>query len=462
LIPEMPLKRLQGKTRPHARALSRRGFLGLLVAAALAPVTARAAVGRVVVIGAGLAGLSAARILAAGDAEVLILEARDRIGGRIRTSRLWSGLPVDLGAGWIHGTDGNPLTQLAAQAGAKLVETSHDASMLLGADGEEIDPDIRPAARLLREALQEAERRDLDISVRQAVLRSPGWQSASAADRRLLLHLVNSTLEQEYGAPADMLSAWHGDDGAEFDGEDALLPQGFDQITAMLAHGLDIRLSQEVVEVSPRTVRLADGGRLETDIVVCTVPLGVLREGRIRFAAPLMPARQSAITGLRMGLLNKCWLRFDAVTWPDDVDWIQWLGPTPGLWAEWVSLTRTLNVPVLLGCNAGNEAAAIEALDDRGTVASAHDALRAMFGSRFPAPKAAQITRWQADRFSYGSYSYHAVGTGRAARVDLHGADWDGRLWFAGEATSPDFFGTAHGAVISGEKVARNILSLSP
>ncbi len=120
-----------------------------------------------------------------------------------------------------------------------------------------------------------------------------------------------------------------------------LFQDGFDQITTNLAHGLDIHLSTEVTETAPGQVRLADGNRVAADRVVCSLPLDVLRSGRVRFAAPLARNRQAAIDGLRMGLLNKCWLWFDRIAGPEDVDWIGWL-ETPSGFGHAASSARIL------------------------------------------------------------------------------------------------------------------------
>jgi monoamine oxidase len=414
---------------------------------------ARAQPARVVVIGAGLAGLAAAQALKAKGFAPLVLEARERIGGRVHTSTLWPDLPMDLGASWIHGVSGNPMTELARAAGARFVATDFDADQTIGPDGTTIEPDLSRAEAIVSRALKAAQRRDADVSVARAVMEGADWKAATPADQRLVRHVINSTLEQEYGGAASALSAWYGDEGEEFDGDDAIFPGGYGQIAQYLAKGLDIRLGQPVEEVAPGRVTLASGEAMAAERIIISVPLGVLKAGDLRFARPLADRRAKAIESLQMGLLNKTWLRFEEVAWPGDVDWFEWLGPRAGVWAEWVSLARVLKAPVLVGFNAADEAREMETLDDRATIASAHEALRAMFGARFPAPVAAQATRWGQDRWTHGAYSFNPVGMRPDQRDALFGTDWDGALGFCGEACSSRHFGTTHGAVMTGRKL---------
>ena len=440
--------------------MTRRSHLACLLATLAAPSTLRAQPARkVIIIGAGLAGLAAARDLLAAGAEVMVLEARERIGGRIWTSRLWPDLPMDLGASWIHGVNGNPLSTLADAAGAARLGTSYDSALALDGAGTEVD---LTEAYVLAEAVIDTARArvndtEVDLSLEDAVKGGADWQAADPATRRLIRHVVNGMVEAEYGGDWSEVSAWYFDESGEFGGGDAVFPGGFDQIVQHLAKGVDIRAGQVVRALAPEgagvAVTLADGV-LTADHVVLTVPLGVLKAGDIAFGAALAVERMAAIDTLGMGLLNKCWLRFDRVAWPGDVDWIEWVGPEDGIWSQWLSLTQATGAPVLLAFHAGDQARAMEALSNAEMIAAAHAALQAMFGSDFPAPVDAQVTRWSQDPFSHGSYSFNATGTTPDTRAALAGTDWDGRLVFAGEACEPDHWGTAHGAVLSGRAAA--------
>ena len=258
---------------------SRRAVMAGLAASALGAAVPLHAAPRQV-LGAGLAGLGAARHLADAGFQVSVIEARPRIGGRIHTSRSWAGMPMDLGASWIHGSKANPLTDLAKTAGAQLRATSYDAAMMLDGTGQQIDPDLRAPKALIAKALRQAENGSRDISVQAALKALPEWHQAPAKTQRLAQHLLNATLEQEYGAPLAQLSAWYGQDGDEFGGPDMLFPGGFDQLLAPLARGLRIHMGQSVRAIAPGQVTLESGQTIQADHIICTLPLGVLQSGR--------------------------------------------------------------------------------------------------------------------------------------------------------------------------------------
>lgn len=444
--------------------LSRRSLLASLSALLATPALGQAKGKSVIVVGAGLAGLTAARDLQAAGAQVTVVEARDRIGGRIWTSRAWPDLPMDMGASWIHGLDGNPMTKLAQEAGAAFVETSFDAALALDETGAEVDldPAYERADDLLDTARDQAEDGDTDPPLASALEATEAWATASAADRRLVQHVLNAEINTEFGSDPAETSTWYYDGGEAFDGEDAIFPGGYDQIISHLAKGLTIQTNSPVATIAPAgpgvAVSVKGGDLMLADHVVVTVPLGVLKAGSIRFGEPLAQKRQAAIDSLGMGLLNKCWLRFDRVAWPADVDWIEWVGPNPAEWSQWVSLARVAKAPVLLAFHGGQAARDLEKLPDAEIMSKAHEALKAMFGNDFPAPIGAQISRWGADPFAMGAYSFNAPGTSPKTRKALAGADWDGRLHFAGEACDPVYGSAAHAAVLSGRAAAAALM----
>ena len=418
---------------------------------------------RTLVIGAGLAGLSAARRLQAAGREVLVLEARDRIGGRVWTSGRWPELPLDLGATWIHGVRGNPITELADGLQAKRLRTEYDRSVLHDTDGSAVEGPRAVALDALRkrlaDALERAQQRDRDVSVQSVVDALATKIKATPAQRRDLAFAVSADIEQEYAGGASQLSAYGFDAADDFGGGDMLFADGFRVIADHLAEGLQIELDQVVREIHWRRgmVRVVtSSGEFEAQQVLITLPLGVLKAGSVRFVPELPAAKREAIKRLGMGTLNKCYLKFSEAFWDKEADWLEYLPETPGAWTEWVSFQRVARQPVLLGFNAADRGVEIEGWSDKAIVEDAMRTLRIMHGDDIPEPLDVQMTRWHRDPFARGSYSFNALGTTPATR-DALAAPLEGALFFAGEATERNYFSTTHGAYLSGLRAAREM-----
>jgi len=253
------------------------------------------------------------------------------------------------------------------------------------------------------------------------------------------------------------LKAYGADD--VFDGGDALFPEGYDAIMRELAKGTEVRTGQVVsrVEYGQGGVRVfTNRGEFTADRAVITVPLGVLQAGRISFAPALPERKTQAIQRLGMGVLDKVVLRFNRVFWDTDADYLNYIAPMRGDWPEFVNLAPAVQMPLLVALRGANAARDAEGRGDGDLVTDAMRVLRMIYGGNVPDPTGALVTRWAADPFAGGAYSYVPTGVS-TMEYDALGAPVAGRLFFAGEATVRDYPGTVHGAWLSGLRVAEAI-----
>lgn len=418
---------------------------------------------KILVIGAGLAGLACAKQLQQAGHQVLVLEGRDRIGGRIWTSTHWPDVPLDLGASWIHGQEDNPLTALAHELELELLATSTANSQIYQADGSVLTEAGQQQLDQLEQRFSALLAAAQDLPADQSIsvaLQSLYQQLDDPTAVQMLDFLLNARIEQEYAGALSETSAHWFDAAQEFGDTDVLFAQGFAALVQYLAAGLTVQLNQVVTAVQ----RSADQVRVNTtrqsflaDQVVITLPLGVLQQQRIEFDPPLPVAKQQAIAALGMGTLNKCYLRFPTAFWPAQLDWLEYIPTQHGQWAQWVSFQRVSGLPILLGFNAAEYGRQLETLSDEQIVAAAMQRLRQMFGDAIPAPLDYIITRWASDPFAFGSYSFNKIGATPQHRAALV-SPVANQLYFAGEACSVDYFGTAHGAYLSGLAAAEAIL----
>jgi len=418
----------------------------------------------VIVVGAGMAGIAAARKLQQQGSTVIVLEARTRIGGRVWTDWSWQDVPLDLGASWINGTIGNPLFHLAQRLDLATVTTGYHSSPVIYTSKGEVVPEREQVAikfrfaRIIAALGRKREGIHRDTSLRKVFDLACSHPSFSTS-QVLLKHLFHTTIEQEYAAEGADLSLWYWDDPAEYRGADAMLPAGLGQLVERLAEGLDIRRSHVVtrVEYDCDGVKVLTGkAAFNAECAVITLPLGVLKNGSVTFSPGLPQRKLASLQKLRMGVLNKLFLRFPICFWPIDRDWLEYMDQQPPHWAVWFNYFKYTNAPILVGFDIGADRRSLENLPDQEIVATAMNVLHLMFGSTIPTPAAWRMTRWAADPFSFGSYSHTPPGAS-GLDYDVLAEPIGGRLFFAGEGTHRSHYGTVHGAFLSGERAARQI-----
>jgi monoamine oxidase len=429
----------------------------------------------VLIVGAGIAGLAAAHTLSEAGASVLVLEARNRIGGRMWTDESL-GVPFDMGASWIEGTRRNPINKLRKQLGLAKVKTDFEALWLYDAAGKLLTDEQLDHLFELWE--------DLEVAIERRAKQAPLGDSLAAALAALwpkyirkepawvepaLQWLVMAELTQEYAVePAGLSLAGLAED-EDFGGNYVMLPAGYQAVAQGLADSLGERilLGQVVTHISHSEnevrVSTAAGAAFSGRAAIVTVPLGVLKAGAIAFEPPLSAKKQAAINSLQMGTLNKIGLRFEEVFWPAAAHWLGYLAPADENQAEnglvfW-NMYPVQGEPVLKAIAGGETARHLETLNQAEAVAVALRQLEAMLGQAVPPPIAVTRSAWWGDSFSRGSYSYLPPGEFWAAHKAL--AQPLGRLCFAGEATHSDYPATVHGAYLSGVREAERLLKLT-
>lgn len=417
----------------------------------------------ILVIGAGIAGLAAARELQNNGFKVTIIEGRDRIGGRIYTDRSL-GYAIDLGAAWIHGIQNNPIGKLAKDSNIKILRTDYDNTELYGINGRPVNENqLSQAESLSEEIIEQAkalgERLDKDISVAEAVKRVLKQEQLTAAQQKLVEWQLNSNIVVETGTDMSDLSIQQFDEDEAFAGDDFLFPNGYDQISQILAQDIDIKLQQNVQEInytgSGVTVK-TNAGSFSADAVVITLPLGVLKADKVKFSPALPSEKTTAIQRLAMGVLNKVILKFPQPFWETEYDMIGLMSAAEKDFSEFVNLYKYNSAPVLVGLTGGSFARSLESLSEKEIAQQVMKLLRRIYGNNIPNPEKILRTQWTRDPFSLGAYSYVPVGASMEDR-DALAKPVNKRLFFAGEATSRDYPATVHGAFLSGLREAKNI-----
>ena len=425
---------------------------------------------RVIVIGAGVAGLSAAYHLKQAGVDAAVLEARDRIGGRVWTDREFADIPVEFGAELIHGR--SPAVNTWEWIEKLGLRTWHwnklDDSMIRTEAGDWLTMGEARAASAELDATRSWDlgdapepRADEDLG---GYLRRIGFSEEQLRYVRRSFANAEGERMECLNAAAHLqlpLYASGGPRGVDSDGDDDYsdfrILDGYDSYVERLADGLEIRLNcaVHVIEwADGATISAHSGETFRGDAAVLTLPLGVLQSDRVRFSPPLPRPKREALAGLKMGPVMKLIYLFDEPLLDRSIGAIYARGNPPRWWSP--SLGRDGGATVWTGFVSGDYAREMLALGEQGALRKGLETLREELGKPTLACRKARWINWPQDPYALGGYSVCLPGH-YDARAKL--AKATPPLYWAGEATAPHHLtAMVHGAYFTGQRAAQEIV----
>lgn len=411
----------------------------------------------VIIVGAGAAGLAAARTLLAAGRSIAVLEARDRIGGRVWTEPDFFGHPIDHGASFIHAWPDNPWTAIARQLGFETVIDQRQRFLFV---------DGRPASGPMFDQFMTARQCAVDQveAAGQLAAVAPGRRDRSIADA---LDLDGPLAPQARASLGPWLLGAENSEASAFDfsngvsGEDRLVPGGYGNLVAAYGRGVPVHLESPVERIrasgSSVEVRTRDS-RMTADHVLVTVPIGVLAAGHIVFEPGLDADHLAAIDGLPMGLLAKIVLAFDGD--PFGLGDGFYLHENTETEEAALYFCRPAGSDHVIAFVGGDLARRLEAEGEEAAGTFALAPLKALFGRKIEQRLlGVRQTRWGVDIHALGSYSVARPGA-FDQRQAFHRPHAE-RIHFAGEAAAADgWAATVAGAFMSGRRAAKRVLTL--
>jgi monoamine oxidase len=417
--------------------------------------TTLAADKKIVIIGAGISGLSAAQHLKKKGFSPVVLEAQDRVGGRLRTLRD-SVVVFDEGASWIHGPKGNPITKLAKKSKLDTFYTNDESLVVYDMDGRKYPQELlEEEEEKFNEILDELKgRRKKDFSNRFFK------QYPDLKDERLWRYMLSAFLEFDTGGDIKKLSSKYFYHDEVFPGKDVIVTNGYDGIAKKMAEGIDIRLQTKVVDINYQGEKVmvkTNNGDFIADKVLVTLPLGVLKKGKVGFTPALPKRTQKAIDRLDMGTVNKFLLVWNKAFWDVDKQYIGYTAKEKGKFNYFLNVKKFGKANALMTFSFGEYSKTTESLSDQEIIDGVMSHLKNIYGPNIPYPSHFYRTKWNTNPYTYGAYSFIPK---KAKNKDFKTFEKPikGKIYFAGEHTSILYRGTVHGAYLSGIREAKKIV----
>lgn len=427
---------------------TRRTLLAFLAALPALPARAQAGGRRVIIIGAGVAGLAAAEALIRRGADVTVLEARNRIGGRAVTdTSSFEGKPFDLGASSISAPEQNPLSPRLETAGFKLEPVPQDIISIM--DGKRFN-------RMQAQAFD-----DFMTDINTVI--------ENSAERNLRLDRLRPQDLKEQLALSLMGANAFGTDISELDPADIstslksnsheYVANGMGRAIAQMFKGIPVKLNTPVTDIAydgaDVRVTTRNGETLTADAVIVTVSTGVLASGKIKFTPALPPEYQTAIRNLPMGLVNRIALEFSSDIFGPAIKPMTHLRAVTSRGDVVDARLKQGSDKMVVLTVGGKMARQLEAQSEANALNYALGSLSDLFGSTVEtAFVRGKASRWGVEPWTLGSHSVAAPGQS-AARLTL--AEPVGALHFAGEALGGAWARTLAGAYLSGREAAAKV-----
>lgn len=412
---------------------------------------------KIIIIGAGIAGLGAAKYFKDRNVDIIMIEAQGKVGGRLKTDRSL-GIAFDEGASWIHGPDGNPITALVESSGANTFLTDDDNITIFDIDGSEyLDSELDSAEDEFNDIFE-----SLNGEVNKSLQEVFYNQYPQYQNDRLWTYMLSAFLEFDKGGDINELSSLDFCDDEAFDGKDLIITDGYDKVAEYLAQDIDIRLDRKVISIdfSEELVQISTNQEdFEADYVLLTVSLGVLKENIISFTPPLSTGIEQAINNLKMGSVNKFLCVWDTPFWDTDLQYIGYTSEIKGKFNYFINVKKFSDANALMAFSFGDYSKQTESMSDADVIDDIMNQLKSIYGNGIPVPINMVRTKWVSNEYTFGSYSFASNGT-RSTDFEEFEKPIDDKLFFAGEHTSRDYRGTVHGAYLSGIREAERIADL--
>lgn len=403
----------------------------------------------IAIVGAGAAGLAAARTACDAGFRTVVLEAKDRVGGRAYTESATLGVPFDHGCRWLHSASHNPFVGIARAFGYDPAPEQRLRYVFLddaaGGGRRSTEDEARDWAAFADgnlDAMEAAGKAGRDVPATEVVDRNARWSALFGAWSAMMTSVdLEDVSTLDHSRYVDTKENW-------------VIPEGFGTLIARFGADLPVTLSAPVTRIAwngPGVRLETPQGTVEARAAVLTASTGVLGSGRIRFDPALPDWKASAIAAVPLGNANKI-----AFSVRRDI-----FGRPAGRFSIFSSTgadalnfqVRPCGALMVAAFVGGSMADGLERAGPAAAKALALERLRAIFGAGFEKEvTGACVTAWRSDPYIGGGYS--AAKPGQAhRRADLATPVGD-RLFFAGEAVHMDFYSTAHGAYLSGVAAA--------